>query len=418
VGPDGVEVEEAQVWIDVRGFDLVPSKDPTGVPRFQNLPPGTYEVRVTKRPFVTGSRTVVVGEGSTVEERVVLERGVAIEGVLVDDAGGAVANAGVAAYRETDDDPSGGGGGASTDAEGRFRIEGLRPGSYRLKATAGGHGGSPPVSASAPGSGARLVVRRAGRLRMRLVVPGGAVPPARVGVHVEDLDDDGGGVGSQEAWADGRVEIDDVTSNRVRIGLSVPGFAPVVREEEVVAGGERDLGDVVLGPGVELTGRVVDGTGAPRRGARVRVILPTFLDDAVATTDAQGRFRVPLLTPGEQFVRVEAEGCVPGAERVEPSQSPVTFTLVPGVVVRGVVTGLSKASLDDAHVFFRREGEAPPGVPRERSDSLDSSGAFEVLVAAGSHAVTVERLPGNEVLHRLPAPVSAPRAEPLSIEVR
>jgi hypothetical protein len=300
------------------------------------------------------------------------------------------------------------------DAEGRFRIEGLRPGAYAVNGSAGGHGAKTPVEASAPGSGVRVVLRRAGRLRLRLVAPPGAPPVAQVEIAVEDLPD-GGGMGFSQAWKAGEVEIDGLTSERVRVGIAVSGYAPVFREEAVSPGETRDLGAVSLDAGVVLLGRVLDEAGRPRACARVRVQFPGTLDDSVATTDADGRFRVERLPDREHFVRLEAEGCVPGAEHVRPSREPVTFTLVRGVRVRGVVRWTSGAAPEAAFVVFLLQGESPLGVPRRRYESLDDSGRFEVLVAPGTHLVRIEGL-GDEVIHEH-GPVGAPSDSPLTIDV-
>ena len=404
--PDGAEVVDARVWVDLMGMDLVPEKGPRA--RFTLLPPGDYDVRVAKAPWATAVRRVTVVEGDEAEMTVRLERGVSLEGVVVDDRGTPVAGASVSASSDGD-----AGGGAATDAEGRFRVDGLRPGRYQVSASAQGHGRD-GAEASAPGGGLRLVLRRSGTLRARLVLPTGAPPPARVQVYVEELPA-GGGSGWQQAWQGG-VGDGHLAGARARVTLGVAGFAPVVRELDVAPGETRDLGDVVVDQGGELVGRVVDAGGAPRAGARLRAVMHGGFDDVVATTDAHGRYRLPRLPVGTSFVRVEAEGALPGAEQVAVSAgtTTATFTLVPGVVVQGTVSRAGGGTADAGVVVFRLRGEAPLGVPRERRAPVEK-GAFQLLVPTGTYDVSVER--ADEEVARVPEPVEAPPAQPLSIVV-
>ena len=86
--------------------------------------------------------------------------------------------------------------------------------------------------------------------------------------------------------------------------------------------GTLDVGDLVLGPGARVRGRVVDEAGAPVEGARIAVtwniqnplsVVLVHPDTAPelekeATSDADGRFLIERLEPGPKTIFAEVEG--------------------------------------------------------------------------------------------------------------
>lgn len=116
--------------------------------------------------------------------------------------------------------------------------------------------------------------------------------------------------------ADGRFVVKPQAKHQARVAVRAGGFAPY-DQNFPIAGASHDLGDVVLEDGVVLIGRVVDASARPVAGAelfRVReqtgglVFLGARATGAlVATTDAQGRFRVDQLRAGPWSLRIESE---------------------------------------------------------------------------------------------------------------
>jgi protocatechuate 3,4-dioxygenase beta subunit len=111
-----------------------------------------------------------------------------------------------------------------------------------------------------------------------------------------------------------------VTLARLPVGLQLgvqadsPDFAPVERESFVVESGKTlDLGDIVMGPGFPLTGRVTDIAGLPIEAAQVEVAELGFLqggdpDPVVVLTDADGNYRVEHIGPRQYTVEARADG--------------------------------------------------------------------------------------------------------------
>lgn len=117
--------------------------------------------------------------------------------------------------------------------------------------------------------------------------------------------------------ASGRFAIDGLKAGEVRLAVRASGFAPRAVEDALVADEPpRVLPDIVLEPGVVLTGRVVDSSGSAVSGA---VLLAAF-DSAgstqrvsipgrgvpLATTGANGEFRIDRIGAGPWHLIVDS----------------------------------------------------------------------------------------------------------------
>ena len=252
-----------------------------------------------------------------------------------------------------------------------------------------------------PAPGSEAPAPKPGTVRLRLVAPRGTDPPARVGIAVEDIRN-GGGTGSTRDWNGGVLEIGDIPVGPARLVVSVEGFAPVVREVEVAAGEIRDLGDIPLDLGAELSGRVEDAAGRPLAGARVEVTFPGFMEEAVATTGADGRYRVTRLPPGDRWIHVTWEGLLPHKETLSIGAgiTTCTFVLVPPVPVRGTVKDGEGKPVKEGKVVLQRQGTATHGIPQKETEYLDGEGAFKTAVAAGDYLVEVQDKEGRVLLRQ------------------
>ncbi|HEY8022710.1 MAG TPA: carboxypeptidase regulatory-like domain-containing protein, partial [Thermoanaerobaculia bacterium] len=170
---------------------------------------------------------------------------------------------------------------------------------------------------------------------------------------------------------------------------------------------------IVLTPAAELAGRVVDGEGRPVPGARVAYPDPSpYLDVALppgtcsppyeTATDASGRFGLPGVPPGWQFLSAEAPGYTASGRRFQARAggrlAGIELPLSRGTSVEGRVL-----ADDGAPVAGARIAENSPGFLAEAV--ADGDGRFRLAVAPGPHDVWVSRggFAGGG-LHRLMAP--------------
>jgi protocatechuate 3,4-dioxygenase beta subunit len=383
---DGAPVPDAEVRLG----DTLGGQAPTDTPSagryvFRGLGAGDQRLRVEAKGFLPDVRTVTVPEGGTLAVTVVLDAGVAIRGVLLDEAGRPVEGAGVDAERI---DPEPGEGWHSltaardtTDAQGRFVLGGLRPGRYRVAA----------------------VKRNLGTATIRFTVPEGDTLPTSA--YVWRRDPDGGASGGGEKIVDGVMRFVGFEGTEI-LDIRVDGYVRVIRTVDGAPGKDVDLGPVVLDPGLTIAGRVVDAAGGPVAAAEV-----SYEGYTSATTDEDGRFSLPHLPKGTVALDIDAEGFLPRSVEAwaGPTLTGKPAEAVTAVVYRGaVITGTlrdddGKALAGEWIDLERPSKEAPDAWENEDSFETDEDGRFEMRVAPGPCRLTV-RPPGEDaprVLARL-----------------
>lgn len=155
---------------------------------------------------------------------------------------------------------------AVTDAGGGFRFAGLPAGSYRVRAAQPaapehalwqGNGtvakpGDPPLT---------LTLSADGGVTGKVAFADGTVPS----LFAVELN---GGWAVPFASKDGSFTI-DAPDGTVIVRVTGPGFMPKRIETEVADGERTELGTITVEPGRSLSGRVLDGDGAPVAGATV-----------------------------------------------------------------------------------------------------------------------------------------------------
>ncbi|MCK5944155.1 MAG: carboxypeptidase regulatory-like domain-containing protein [Planctomycetes bacterium] len=167
----------------------------------------------------------------------------------------------------------------------------------------------------------------------------------------------------------------------------------------------HEAGDIVLGPGCSISGRVLRG-GQPFVGATVTVSSP--ICDSQATTDARGYYSIVDLVPGQYTVRARIIGRPARSDARVVTTRPgrparnVDITLEAGRLVRGVVRNEQGAPLADVLVSVRgRPGEVSRSrangafsveLPRRRSELLVSVGdrSLQKVVTVGRDQELVE----------------------------
>jgi protocatechuate 3,4-dioxygenase beta subunit len=306
---------------------------------------------------------------------------------------------------------------ARSDAEGRYRIDGVPPGEYHLTADAEGF-----AQADAGAEATKVVVPEEGGERSLDVLLSAAaaitgvvtdgrgepVAGARVRTRPElgNMMRGGGGPGAGARFVAALRTSADLTDEKGRyrlqgVGTSVEWTVEVEAEEYVIAqseklklkAGEVKELDLVLTGGATLSGRVVGEGGRWVEGARVRVgtlsaddLERPFLsgwqadrqlDPRVFFSDAEGRFTVPNIRPGRILLRVESSGYVTSYKRnVTLAADQVLenhqVLLQRGELVEGVVKGADGRPLQGAMVAVTSQTQQGGSAAAEATGGGDS----------------------------------------------
>ncbi|WP_255637569.1 carboxypeptidase regulatory-like domain-containing protein [Hyalangium versicolor] len=292
------------------------STDSEGRFAFRGLMPGRLMVDATQEHDGVEQKAVKVIELQGTEQLDValrFEEGHVLSGVVVDGQGQPVADAFVQAEQQYPDAAPGNWSriimvscgtdrdrGARTGADGRFTLKHLVADAYEVYASKEGYTFVPARSQGGEStdentfrvrkasSEVRIVLEREGRITGRLLGPDGA-PLQSFRVNHKD----------QEA-SGGRFEVPFDESGEVRLEFSAEDLAPLVKSVNVRQRVDVDLGDVRMGGGRRVAGRVVDAeTGAPVAEVELRLEeLPPGPElrgamGFLAMTQADGTFEVP-----------------------------------------------------------------------------------------------------------------------------
>ncbi len=216
---------------------------------------------------------------------------------------------------------------ATADLDGRFSIDRLRPGSYRVLVEAAGFPAAETSPVTAPAS--ELVLRLSGEGRS---IPGrvtlGSDPAA--GAEVMLGDEAGGPVRDTQSSADGRFAFSGLGDGSYALrALRGRLAAPTTHGIAAARDGTKLPAPLVLAPGQTIAGRLVQDAGAPLVGFEVRVEsvasaeggedpLPT-----VARTDKNGAFTAgPLATGSYRLTAVRpAMSCATRRRSTCPRQA-------------------------------------------------------------------------------------------------
>ena len=310
--------------------------------KFQRLDPGTYTLRVSADGWLALERKVAVPAGKSIDLTVRLDKGIGVDGVVVDDLGAPAEGVSVYAYPV---DPANGrlryddGASAKTDAAGAFRLSGLPAGLVSVGAGDQRYVFEEKTHVTAPASGMRIVGVRVPFITLRVTAPPGASLPEKVLATVTTLS--GHYAGMRDAMhvprKDLPAKLDRLRPGPVDVTVDLPGFAPSTIRVELKPGESAPVGPFEFTSGVTLTGRVTDASGRPVAGARV---TPYENDARTATTAADGSFSLPHLTPGATEICVVA-GAFPETRLVATAAAggyATAVTLRPGGTVKGKLT--------------------------------------------------------------------------------
>ena len=413
---------------DGRRYDE--QSDGDGEVHFDAVQPGTYEVSLWCQGLVPRAKYDDVEVAAEKVEQVwLVDEGVVLRGLVVDDRGEPIARAGVSA-RNVGGDPRAarGAGWETADRDGRFEIRGLKPGSVEVSANSDDHvEETEPTRLDITGDAeVTLKLSAGGMIEGRVVDEQGApVDDAQVyargerwGGWARNRDD---GTFTMKALAPGAYRI--TASRGWGESMRRPGSSDddLQGERVTVAAGETTRVTLVVeGASGTITGRVVDAVGRPvtdafikaereseaagrQRGGGLRDARWGW-DEKPAVTDLDGRFTVERLAPGKYTVLAYRRGGSDAYAEGVAVGSDVTLTIEPTASLAGTVeTGGgapreirisiadSDTGVERTEQFFMQGGawvirDLPAGKYDVSATAAEGSAVLEdVALAEGEH---------------------------------
>jgi protocatechuate 3,4-dioxygenase beta subunit len=279
------------------------------------LAPGPAKLQVRAQGYRTKLQSLQVPEDGDVEDlEISLEKGGALEARVLDASGAPVPGARVWVSRLDAGDwaiLSQ----CKTGTEGRCRMEDLdlEPGRYRLSARAEGHGSAETVLELGSGAAARdLVLHQGVEVSGRVLDDAGdPVPGADLALQPAGTIAGMGTTLTAFSSGDGSFRFPDVGDGTYHLSGSASGFAQAQAPGEVQVAGQEIHGlELRLSLGARVTGKLL---GLDPEEAK-NVIIVAFRQDltspqpALGQVDAEGRYRIERLGPGDWNVTAHTSG--------------------------------------------------------------------------------------------------------------
>ena len=292
-----------------------------------HAPPGEYRAVAwqgweamrapnTKADDVQGVKVTLVAGAREKVELVVEDMSGQISGVVRAE-GGPVVDAFVEASRESDSASAASGEAARevrwgsyfkapemTDQDGKFRLTGLAPGKYTLRAHRNG-GGEAIREHVVVGTDVELAIALPGSLAGTVRVRGGDAPE-EFRVNVED-EATGYRRGDSFFRTRGAWRLPELPQGKFKVTASA-GEGSQEIQVELAAGEQRRGVQIELAPKVTVRGTVVDLEGKPVAGLQVMINGASFSgwneEDKQNVTDEAGRYEVPRAPTGKIEVYV------------------------------------------------------------------------------------------------------------------
>ncbi|HEY6038095.1 MAG TPA: carboxypeptidase-like regulatory domain-containing protein, partial [Kofleriaceae bacterium] len=330
--------------------------------RITGLRPGSYTLSAHAGELISATPTIVgLGVAEQVSDVVILVgRGAAIRGIVIDDDGAPVANAKVGLLRDSSHD-------TRSDAKGAFALVGLAPDAYPIAAESDDYVWTQPTIVEL---GAKDVVDVRVRVHRGIHVKG-RVEPAQVCDVVLDLAQASGNIRferpSTSAGADGAFALGPIAPG----AYSASAHCPSGDEGSAPVAAKLGMADVTIAvkPGGKIAGRVLDDKGKPVAGAsvnaasgnRTEVVNGMVTSGIAALTGADGTFeltglaaasyRLSVLDRGRPLPMKTAAAAATIALAAGEKKAGIELVVDrPDGVIQGTVTGPDGKPLADAWV--------------------------------------------------------------------
>ena len=416
--PDGAVVTDAKVTVGtaMNAPELEAGND-EGCFVFEGLPSGRTALEVKAPGFLGHIRPVDLVAGKTQAIEITLDSGVRIRGVVRSEAGDPVAGLRVRAPFKTPNPVTGWNSfdsvESTTDAEGRFDLGPLRPGSYKLAVQSTSWKLTAKAKVTAPSQDVLLEVSELGTARIRFLSPNGSPFVGSVFVWRDVADTPGTRTGEYLEPQEGRLVLKGFSATPSRVTFQFDDFVTVERVITAPDGKPQDLGEIRLDPGVTVRGRIVLPSGEAAAGARVR------LGERREITDQEGRFELAHVSKGPLVLSAKAEGLPRTFFTLEAASGSKDhkLELVEGTLVRirivdadgGAPVPHARVAIDiqvgkdwrdwgsgraDEQGAF--EGRLPPGQIRFKpAGEADAEAILEVTLGAGKARDIVLEMPAK-----------------------
>lgn len=202
------------------------------------------------------------------------------------------------------------------DGSGKFRIENLMPGRYRVEARAAGHvlARSPELEVPPGGvvSDVQIVLQRGGTLRGRVIASGTREPVSGALVWAGKGDESGftgmmfavaETMALDRTEADGSFELLGIEPGSDRIHATAEGYAPVmIKGKEIQEGDAREDVVIEMKGGGTIQGSVFDRHGTPLPARMVAGFAMDSKDFFQVPTNETGQYAARNVKPGNYFL--------------------------------------------------------------------------------------------------------------------
>ncbi|MCY1040499.1 carboxypeptidase regulatory-like domain-containing protein [Corallococcus sp. bb12-1] len=358
----------AGVQVSLTGTELRATTNAAGAFVLEKVPAGTYELTAARTGYTQARQSLSVDADDSVEVSLALLRARGrVSGVLTLE--GSTDGSGVTVTLEGANQT------ATTDAQGRFALEGVPTGSYVLKASRTGYATvSQPVEVTEGND--TLLTLLLGRYRGRIegqVRLSDSAPALGVAVALEGTDT------ATTTDSQGRFALEGVVTGTYSLVASKEGYTAVRQSVEVKATGSSSVTLSLTRHRGTLQGQVtLDGaTQAPG----VTVMLEGT--SAVTTSTSQGRFTLGGVPTGTYVLVATKTGYTTVRQSVEVTQDATTTVTLPLILSRGDLVGqvLLEGGVSPSGIALQLEGTAT-------STATDAEGRFTLPgVPTGSYAL-------------------------------